>query len=442
MIFSNYNEIGNSEAKTKLLFLLDKAIARVQPARFIPEAVQFRGDELSVKGKRFSLARKRIFVIGIGKASVEMALEIEKILGLEKITAGLVITNRATVKLKKIKVHLAGHPLPSIRGWQGAKKIFALKNKYNIGKNDLIIALVSGGGSALAPYPVSGVSLMDKKELYDLFIKYGVTGAESTIVKTKISTVKGGGMAKHFFPAPIISLILSDDNGQSGDEFTSSGPFTYHHSTFADALKIIDKYRMRGEVPARIISFLEKNKKNKNELPATNVNQFVLADNKMLLAEIKKLAEEESGIVKIKSGLFGEAKDVARRFCAEINRQKKITLLAYGGETTVKLSKRHGVGGRNQEFVAICLQYLKNAKLSKSWALVSLSTDGVDFIKQSAGGIIDNGSLDFVKTKNIVVQEYLDKHDSHNLLKAVRANLFIGNSTGTNVGDIMAYLRF
>lgn len=442
MIFSNYQEIGNSKAKIKLLLLLNQAIACVQPARFIPESVKCEGGGLSVKGKKFSLAEKRIFVIGVGKASAEMALEIEKIIGSEKITAGMVITNRTTVKLKKIKIYLADHPLPSVRGWQSAKKIFALKKKYHINENDLIIALVSGGGSALMPYPVSGISLADKKKLYNLFIKYGVTGAESTVIKTKISRVKGGGVAKHFFPTPIISLILSDDNGQSGDEFTSSGPFTLHDSTFADALEIIAKYRMRSEVPESIISFLEKNKKNKKEMPKTNVKQIVLSSNKILLAEINKLAKKEGGIVKIKNNLSGEAKEVAREFCAEINNHKKIKLFMCGGETTVKLSKSHGVGGRNQEFVVACLKYLKNAELSESWALASLATDGVDFIRQSAGGIIDSESLNFVKSKSIDVDKYLAKHDSHNLLKAIKANLFINNPTGTNVGDIMVYWRF
>ncbi|MBI5401585.1 DUF4147 domain-containing protein [Candidatus Wolfebacteria bacterium] len=440
MIFFNYNKIATTGAKKRLLKLVDRAIGCVQPKQFIPGAVKLHGNKLSVKGKDFSLIGKRVFVIGIGKASVEMALEIEKILGPDRITAGLVITNRTIVKLKKIKVHLADHPLPSARGWQGAKKIFALKKKYSIGKNDLIIALVSGGGSALAPYPVSGVSLVDKKKLYDLFIKHGVTGFKSTIIKTKISSVKGGGLAKHFFPAQVISLILSDDNGQSGDEFTSSGPFTHHPSTFADALKIIDEYKIRGEVPKSIISFLEKNRKNKKEKSAVNnVKQFVLASNKILLAEINKLAKKQGWIVKTKNNIAGEVKDVAREFCTEINHNKKTNLLLYGGETTVKLSKSHGVGGRNQEFVVACLKYLKNAKLSKPWALASIATDGIDFIKQSAGGMIDGDILKIIKNKNIDVDKYLSKHDFHNLLKSINSNLFVNNSTGTNVGDIMAF---
>lgn len=440
MIFSNYHKITTSNSRKNLLQLVDRSICRVQPAYFIPEVVELRGNKLQIKNKVFSLTDKRIFVIGIGKASAEMALEIEKILGENRITAGLVITNRTAVKLKKIKVHLADHPLPSARGWQGAKKIFALKKKYSIGKSDLIIALVSGGGSALAPYPVSGISLADKKKLYNLFIKHGVAGFESTIIKTKISAIKGGGLAKYFFPTPIISLVLSDDNGQSGDRLTSSGPFTHHQSTFAEALKIIGKYRMRSEVPKSIIEYLERNKNNKNQTVDNNVKQFILANNKILLAEISKLAKQEGLKIKIKNNVAGETKTVAQEFCTEIVK-KRPTFLLYGGETTVKLPRSHGVGGRNQEFVVACLKYLKNVKLSGDWALASVATDGADFIKQSAGGMIGNDSLNFIKNKNIDVDKFLGKHDSHNLLKAIKANLFISNSTGTNVGDLMMYLQ-
>ena len=440
MIFSNYNKIATSLAREKLLKLVDRAICCVQPKQCIPKALKLHNNKLYIEGNCFSLAGKRIFVIGVGKASAEMALEIEKIVGQERIRAGIVITNRTTVKLKKIKMHLADHPIPSVRGLQGAKKIFAFKKKYNIGKNDLIIALVSGGWSALVPCPVHGISLADKKKLYNLFIKYGVEGFESTIIKTKISCVKGGGLAKYFFPTTIISLILSDDNGWSGDKFTSSGPFTPHPSTFADAIKVIDKYKMRDEVPKSIIAFLEKNK-NKNKTSSANVKQFILANNKILLAEINKFAKKEGLLVKIKNNVAGEAGDVAREFCMKINKKKPIFLL-YGGETTVKLPKSHGAGGRNQEFIAVCLKYLQNVKLSdKHWALASIATDGVDFIKQSAGGIIDNDTLRFIENKSIDVNNYLNKHDSHNLLKVINANVFIGDPTGTNVGDIMMYLQ-
>lgn len=441
MIFSNYHKIANSKVKEKLLKLIDEAICCVQPKQFIPEAVKLRGNKLQVKDKVFSLTDKRIFVIGVGKASAEMALEIEKILGPERITAGIVVTNRTAVKLKKIKVHLADHPIPSLRGLRGAQKVFALKEKYGIGKDDLIIALISGGGSALMPYPVNGISLADKKKLYNLFIKYGVAGYESTVIKTKISRVKGGGLARHFFPAQVISLVLSDDNGQASDEFTASGPCTSHGSTFADALRVVDKYKMRRDVPNSIIAYLEKNKnKDVRKSNAKNVSQFILASNKILLDEISKLAKKEGSEIKIKNNVTGEAKTVAQEFCTEIIK-KSPALLLYGGETTVSLPKKHGVGGRNQEFVVACLKYLKNVKLPGDWALASIATDGVDFIKRSAGGMISNGSLNFIKSKNIDTYKFLSKHDSHNLLKAIKANIFIKKTTGTNVGDIMVYLQ-
>ena len=443
MIFSNYNQIATSQARRKLLTLINKAWRSVQPKYFIPQAVKLRSGKLRVENKSFLLGRKRIFVIGAGKVAAEMAWEIERILGVERITAGMVITKKAGVHLKKIKVHLANHPLPSSRGWKGAQTIFNLKKKYAIGKDDLIIALISGGGSALMPHPVAGVSLKDKKKLYDLFIKYGVSGFESTIVKTKISNVKGGGLAKHFYPTPVISLILSDDNGQSGHEFTSSGPLTNHPSTVADALGVIDKYNMRGEAPKSIITYLEKNKKNKITRPTVHVNQFILASNRSLVEAISRLARKEGWLVKTKFDVAGEASEVAREFCGQIvkDKLKKPTLLVCGGETTVQLPKKHGLGGRNQEFVAVALHYLKNRTTSRPWALASVATDGVDYIPQSAGGIIGSDSYAALEKSKINLTKIFKTHNSHYLLKNINANIAVLNSTGTNVGDLMLYLQ-
>lgn len=442
MIFSNYNKIATSSAKKKVLQLANKAICCIQPKYFIPQAIKLRGEELIIKGEKISLAGKRIFVIGAGKASAEMAYEIEKILGAKRITAGLVITNKSKVKMSKIKIHLADHPIPSARGLKGSKKIFALKDKYNINENDLIIALVSGGGSALLPHPVSGVTLKDKKTLYNQFIKCGVPGFASTIVKTKISNIKGGGLARHFYPTPIISLVLSDDNGKSGDEFTSSGPFIEHHSTFADALKVIDKYKMRTATPRSIISYLEAGMKQEKLWVLDNVKQYVLAKNMTLISELKNLGKKAGFIVKSKNNVSGETQDVAREFCAEITKQnfKRPSLLVYGGETTVSLPAQHGMGGRNQEFVLTCLKYL-DKNIPSHWALASIATDGVDYITKSAGGIIGNDALNIMKKKDVSLNKYLVRHNSYNLLKLINANIFVGKSTGTNVGDLMIYLQ-
>ncbi len=441
MIFSNYKDIATTSSKKEILDIADNAIRRIQSKKIISKALKFGDNRLIVNNKEFSIVNKRIFIIGAGKASAEMAHEAENIIGIDNITDGIVITNDTEVSPKKIKIHIADHPIPSERGLEGAKKIFDLKEKHNINENDLIIAFVSGGGSALAPYPVDGISLSDKKIIYDLFIKHAVAGFESTIIKTKISRIKGGGLARHFHPATIISLILSDDNGISGDEFTASGPFTLHSSKHTDAITVIDKYEMRNKTPESIISYLEKNTKTEEENENfEHIHQFVLANNRNLIKEVVKIAEKKNITTIVKSNIEGEAKDVAYDFCNKIKKInfKEPILLLYGGETTVTLPKNHGTGGRNQEFVTACLKYLRDMGISRKWSLASIATDGVDFIRESAGGIISNESLEIIKKKNINIDEYLNKHDSHNLLKLINSNI-IAHPTETNVGDIMMF---
>jgi len=444
MIFSNYKNIAVSPGRKKLLKLVETAIKMVHPKQLIPRVVSYKDEKLYINSKKFSTARKRIFVIGAGKASAEMALEIEKILGANRITDGVVITNNSKIKLKKIKVHIADHPIPSERGLSGAKKIFSLKEKYKINKNDIVIALVSGGGSALMPYPIPGISLKDKKKLYDLFIKYAVTGRESSVIKTKISRVKGGGVAKHFYPSQIISLIISDDNGHAGDLSTASGPFTEHASTFKEAIEVINLHKMRKEVPKTIMAYLEKNKnKITKKINFNHVNQFVIINNCGLVNNLKNLSKKNNLETIVKCGVEGEAKDAAYKFCChikKISKKKKAIILIYGGETTVTLSKKNGLGGRNQEFTTACLKYLSNSENDFQWTVASIASDGIDFIKISAGGIIDKNSIDMLKEKKINLDNYLENHNTYKLLSLINSNIKSAGPTGTNVGDIMLCL--
>ncbi len=429
--------------RKKLLKILNTAIRCVQPQQFIGKSVRFEHETLYVKNDKFSTENKRIFVIGSGKASAEMAEEIERILAPERITAGIIITHRTDVTLKKIHVRSAGHPIPSEEGLLATKEIFDLKSKYGISANDIIIALVSGGASALMPYPVFGISLEDKKILYDIFIERAIPGFESTKIKANVSQVKSGGLAKHFFPTPIISLILSDDNGKSGHENTGSGPFTNNDFTCLDALKIIDKYDLKNVIPDSIYSHLKDGEeRNTSQLNHESIYQYVLATNKDLVEEIGKIAENEGIDVSTKIHVDGEASETALEFCNEITKRKKdsANMLLYGGETTVHLPKTHGIGGRNQEFAVACLKYLDSMG-SNDWCVAAIATDGVDFIKESAGGIIDSSSQDVIKEKKYDIDEFLEKHDSHNLLKSIGSNVVTEKGTGTNVGDIMVYLQ-
>lgn len=443
MIFSNYQKVAVSLIRKRLLYFAEEAVKEVLPEQFLSNAVKYSENILYIKDKQFILRERRIFVIGAGKASAGMALELEKILGVDKITAGIVVSNDRSLKLKKIKIYRVTHPLPSQRSVEGAKAILDLKKRYGINKDDLILALISGGGSSLLSMPVPCVSLADKKELIKILIQSGMNVHKMTILKKKISQIKGGKLAQYFHPTPIVNLILSDvvDNNPM---IIASGPLTEDKTTFREAWQIVKKYNLTKRIPPSIISFLKKNRKKKNpKYDFKHVSEFILADNGSALKKIRQLANKNHLKVKIRTRIQGEAKDLAKNLCHYVFRQsiKSPTLYLFGGEMTVTLPKIHGKGGRNQEFVVACLRYLKKRPTKGGWGIISFATDGVDYIKESAGGVIDNRSLDAINKKKLSLEKILREHNSYNLLNSINSNLKIGRSTGTNVCDIIMFYR-
>jgi len=443
MIFSNYKELATSPLRERVLQWADEGIASVLPEVFIPGAFSWTGDFIVVNGKHVPAKGKRIFVVGAGKASASMAVELEKILGTENITAGVVLSNYTKSALKKIQVHESDHPIPTERSVLGAKKILSLKEEFGIGENDIVIALMSGGGSSLMAYPAEGLTIGDKQKTIEALIRSGGNVHEITVVKKKISQVKGGMLAEHFYPTPVVSLVLSDVVGNNLDVI-ASGPFTEDFSTFKDALDIIKKRGIEKAIPRTVISFLEKNK----DVPAcrksfSHVHQEILADNNTALRRIKSLAEGEGVEVFLTQGTQGEAKEVAYKICSDIHNQKIAipTLFLYGGETTVTLDYPHKKGGRNQEFILACLNYLNVRPFKSDWCIASVGTDGIDFIEESTGAIIDPESLKSAKEKglNVSISSFLEKHKTGRFLDSINSNISTNGPTGTNVCDIMMF---
>lgn len=438
-LVKNYTAVATSPEKHSLLKWFEAGMRSVLPSSLMRENIRISGDTLFVQNRPFPLANRRIFVIGAGKAAPGMAKAIEDVLGPERITAGIIVSNESTVRPHSIEVHEADHPLPSERSVTGSRKILDLKTKYDVGEKDLVIALISGGGSSLLAHPASGVTLSDKQKMIELLIRSGANVHEMTVLKKKISSVKGGRLAQHFYPTQIISLILSD---VVGNDLTviASGPLVYDETTIDDVFHIIDAYDLRPALPKSITEFFESRaEKEENVLPFGHVSHALLGDNDTALRAIKTAAENDGVRVHVQSHIEGEAGEVARAICADISKRKirKPTLFLYGGETTVKLPKIHGVGGRNQEFVLSCLEYLRANPLTAPWALASLGTDGVDFIPEAAGALADSGTIERADEKGIDFAHALATHDSYPVLRDLGAIVSTGGPTGTNVGDVM-----
>ena len=443
MIISNYTQLASSPERMQLLQLADAGISSVLPSLFMRQNLRVEGEVLHVKCNRvFDLKDRRVFVIGAGKASAAMAVELEETLGPDRITAGTVISNDNLGSTRNIDIHRGGHPLPTEDSIEGTARILSMKRRFDLTLSDTIIALISGGGSSMMSFPVQGISLKDKRALISLMLENGMNVHEMTAVKKKVSAVKGGKLARYFAPTPVIVLVLSDvvDNDVS---VIASGPFSVDEGSFQQSIDLLMEYEIADKVPSNIMGFLQENVGRDGPCEISlNVDHAILADNNTALAAIRDLSTRQGIDVVMQTGLQGEAKEVAADICSNIQRHKisKATLFLYGGETTVSLPETHGDGGRNQEFVVACLNHLKRTPFSDNWCLLAIGTDGVDFIDDSCGGIIDHSSLENVISNGIDLGAYLEKHDSFHLLERLHSTITVDGTTGTNVGDIMMVL--
>jgi glycerate-2-kinase len=398
---------------------------------------------LTINTKEHDVSRGRIFVTGGGKASGLMAETLEKIISSENITDGVVNCIITDYKTNKIEIIKASHPTPDQRGVNGIKKMLAFRDQYSINENDLVICLISGGGSALMPCPVDEISLKDKQEMTELLISRGPSIHEINAVRKHLSKIKGGQLGRFYSPARVVSLILSDVIGNDLDVI-ASGPTAPDSSTFSDAFNILKKYNLLFEAPESVVAFLRKGCRGEfEETPKKldNCSNYIIGDNRLALEAMASKAKEfgfKPCIVTAEQK--GDPTDMAKLRAKEILqwKYKDYDVILIGGETTPKLPEIPGKGGRNQHYAAVSMLLLRN--YLGEWIMASVGTDGSDFLKDVAGAMVDKISLDTAKSKKIKIQLYLDRYDSNTLLKKIGNSLIITGNTGTNVCDIVVYI--
>jgi glycerate 2-kinase len=446
MIIQNRRELTTTESRDKVLQIIEAGIKRVLPTKIMRAAVSYDAVRqiIGIQGDSFSLSEtSRIFVIGGGKASGLMAQALEGIIGIRNITDGVVNFKGGAVRTQRIKTVTSGHPTPDQRGVGGVKEMLALKDRYKIGKNDIVICLLSGGGSALMPYPVDGVSLKDKQRITELLIGSGAKIDEINTVRKHLSRVKGGWLASFYAPAKVISLILSDVIGNDLATI-ASGPTTPDPSTFADAYNVLNKYDLVTRAPKSVVGFIERGRWGKvSETPKalSNCRNYIIGDNTLALEAMAAKAKELGfSPYIITSQQTGDTTEVARSRAREVLKDKYAghNLLLVGSETTIKLPPKAGRGGRNQHYAAVSL--LAMAKYPGRWLVASVGTDGSDFLPDVAGAIVDRSSLKTAKAKKLDIEDYIKRCDSKTLLKSIGSSLIVTGDTGTNVGDVVVYL--
>ncbi len=417
MIIKNFHQLAYNKQRKYALLLAESALKSIKTSTIIKNNVKLKNNILKIQNSSFNLNNfKNIYVIGFGKSSSSTAYEIKKILK-NKIKKGIVI-DTSYKKLKKIKVIKATHPLPSLINIKATKQIINLVK--NLNKDDLVICLISGGGSAL--FESSILSLKKLIHVYKLLLKSGANIKEMNTIRKHISLVKGGQLSKIVYPATLISIIFSDVLGNDLN-FIASGPTVRDRTTINDAKKIIKKYSLPK------ITLIETPKDNKYF--SKNYN-FLLLSNKIPIQEMFKASKKLGLTPRVYSlNVKGESRKVSFKL---LNASKKGCLLA-AGETTV-IVKGNGKGGRNQELVLSLIEKLSKLK---DICVISLASDGIDNT-ESAGAIIDEFSFKRSKQLHLDYKRYLNNNDSFNFFTKLNDHIFTGK-TNSNVADLMIIVK-
>ncbi len=411
-------------------------------------AVELDGDLLKLGNKQYDLGKfKRILVLGAGKASAFMAAGIEKILA-ERIDRGLVCVKYDHVtKLKKVELREAGHPIPDQNGEAAASAILDLASQA--GPDDLVIFLLSGGGSALLPLAWDGITLEDKQKAASLMLASGATIHQINTVRKHCSRIKGGRLAQAVAPASLITLIISDVVGNDLDVI-ASGPTVPDPTSYADALRIIENLGLAAEMPSSIMSHLQSG--IRNQVPDTptaesgnwqHVRNIIIADNLLAMEAARRQALEFGyNTLVLSSRIEGETRIVAqvhgaiaREVLATGNPVAPPACLLSGGETTVTI-KGKGLGGRNMEFALAAALDIRG---SSNIVVLSGGTDGTDGPTDAAGAISSGLTVEQAAQLEMDAEAFLECNDSYNFFKNL-GNLIITGPTHTNVMDLRILL--
>ena len=423
----------------------EAALEAARPEVCIPRAIQPTDDGFIVYGQEISV-RGRLFVIGAGKAGAGMAQVVDRLFA-GRITAGLVITKYGhALPTEQIQIFEAGHPVPDRAGElavEGMREILR-----DLDEQDVVLCLISGGGSALLPLPAAGVSLREKQEVTGDLLGAGATIFELNAVRKHLSLMKGGQLLRWTAPARVVSLIMSDVIGDS-IEFIASGPTAPDTTTFADALAILGKYGI--SIQSGVRERLESGARG--EIPETpkhddpifeRVANHIIANNRLLVeAALAKSRELGFETLLLSSEVEGEARDVGRFFASVA---KEITAsgnpisapacILASGETTVTVRGR-GTGGRNQE-MALAWAIKMQASLHPI-CFASVATDGTDGPTNAAGGLVDPLTCSRALELNLEPTEFLRDNDSFTFLRTVR-DLITTGPTQTNLMDLQILL--
>lgn len=433
--------------RDEIALIVGSALNAVDPVGCVKENVQMETNQLRIGNRSFSLTQKdKVLICGFGKASQLMALGLQKSIP-ELITGGCIITKHIDDKIAeelipRLQTLQGGHPIPDKTSMDSTN---ILLDKIRPNMNDLVICLISGGGSALFTKPHQRVEIEKFRELTKELILCGADIQEINTIRKHIDLVKGGRFLRFLSPGRVVSLILSDVVGDDVSNI-ASGPTAADSSTFMDTINILHKYAINFEKHKEIIQFLCDGKNGKEEETVKpgdplllNCDNLIIGSN-TIAAQAARLAAQSLGYETciLTNEISGEsriaAKTVAHHFFqwAEEKNPDNPLCMIVGGETTVKVTGP-GKGGRNQEFITALSRELIGRK---NLCAMSIATDGEDGPTDAAGGLVTGETEHFAMQKGLNSEKALMENDTYPYLKELGCLLTTG-PTGTNVNDLI-----
>jgi glycerate 2-kinase len=444
-LIKNFLELTKDSIQIRkdLLKILEYAMEKSLPEAAITKAVRLNNNELKITNEKLLLSEtNNIFVIGSGKATYRMAKSLYDIIG-DRISKGIITTNKSSKKyIGPIKVIQAGHPMPTEEGIKGANEILSLAEKAQ--EKDLIIALISGGGSVLLAAPLEGISLSELQKTNELLLASGASINEINTIRKHISRIKGGRLSGAAYPANLISLIISD---VVGDDLSTiaSGPTAGDSTTYKDAHNILEQHQLIDKVPLSVLHTIKDGIEGRipetpfpdDEVLSKTLNKIILSNDKTLEIAQKKAAELGYNTSILSSKIEGPSRE-AGVFHGEIAKEislsgiptKPPAIILSGGECVVTLDKiGKEEGGPNQECV---VGFAEKMGSLKKTVFLSVDTDGIDGYSKFAGGIIGGNKTRIARED---IEEALTNHSSSNFFRKIGGGIETGE-TGTNVNDL------
>lgn len=434
------------QAREHSLELFREAVEAANPKKCVLDHVRLAGSTLMVDSAKYDLdEHESIYVIAFGKAASSMAEAVEEILG-DRLTGGLVVSNTQPENpYNKLGFYLSSHPIPDERSVNAAKEVVSILE--NAGEKDLVIFLISGGGSALLALPVPGISIEDKEKATLTLLRSGVDKYGLNAVRKHISQIKGGGLLKKALPAKVISLLLSNAVSDRLDAI-ASGPTVPDPTTFEDAWRVIEALGIEHKIPPHVVVHLEEGREGnvpetlkEGEIDPDKVQTLIVGSNFKSLKAVQKKAEELGyNTLLLSSQISGESREVAKVVASiafDVERfgipVAKPACIIFGGETTVTVhnSTAVGKGGRSTE---TALSFAMEI-IGHDIAGLFCDTDGIDGPIDAAGAVCDGQSRLVARAMNVSAREHLAQNNSYDFFDKLGDLVYTG-PTGTNVMDI------